>query len=103
MVAAAVFFLAGAVSAQTATLGSTPDADAGSAAAAAAALIEQQNSNAMQPAAKGASTPKLGSPEGPALASFAVAPPTPTPLPGALWMFGTALVGFMGFSSRRKI
>lgn len=25
------------------------------------------------------------------------------PLPGALWMFGAALVGFVGFSSRRKV
>lgn len=25
------------------------------------------------------------------------------PLPGALWMFGAALVGFVGFSSRRKL
>lgn len=25
------------------------------------------------------------------------------PLPGALWMFGTALLGFLGFSSRRKV
>ena len=25
------------------------------------------------------------------------------PLPGALWMFGAALMGFVGFSSRRKV
>jgi hypothetical protein len=25
------------------------------------------------------------------------------PLPGAIWMFGTALLGFLGFSNRRKI
>lgn len=25
------------------------------------------------------------------------------PLPGALWMFGAALVGFVGFSNRRKV
>jgi hypothetical protein len=25
------------------------------------------------------------------------------PLPGALWLFGSALVGFLGFSSRRKL
>lgn len=25
------------------------------------------------------------------------------PLPGAIWMFGTALLGFLGFSSRRKV
>lgn len=25
------------------------------------------------------------------------------PLPGAIWMFGTALLGFIGFSSRRRV
>ncbi|GAA3981711.1 hypothetical protein GCM10022279_01630 [Comamonas faecalis] len=29
--------------------------------------------------------------------------PSPTPLPGALWLFGSALAGFLGFSSRRKV
>lgn len=28
---------------------------------------------------------------------------TAVPLPGALWMFGAALMGFVGFSSRRKV
>jgi PEP-CTERM motif len=25
------------------------------------------------------------------------------PLPGALWLFGSALVGFLGFTNRRKL
>jgi hypothetical protein len=25
------------------------------------------------------------------------------PLPGAIWLFGSALLGFFGFSSRRKV
>lgn len=35
--------------------------------------------------------------------TVAVVPPSPVPLPGALWLFGSALLGFMGFSSRRKV
>ena len=30
-------------------------------------------------------------------------PPSSVPLPGTLWLFGTALFGFVGFSSRRSI
>ena len=32
-----------------------------------------------------------------------VAVVNPVPLPGALWLFGSALLGFMGFSGRRKV
>ncbi|MES9992851.1 MAG: hypothetical protein ABW098_12910 [Candidatus Thiodiazotropha sp.] len=31
------------------------------------------------------------------------ATPIATPLPAAIWLFGSALIGFMAFSSRRKI
>ena len=32
-----------------------------------------------------------------------VIPPSPVPVPAAVWLFGTALIGFIGFSRRRKI
>lgn len=32
-----------------------------------------------------------------------VAPPNPVPVPAAFWLFGTALVGFIGVSRRRKV
>jgi hypothetical protein len=28
---------------------------------------------------------------------------SPIPLPAAAWLFGTALIGFVGYSRRRKI
>ena len=28
---------------------------------------------------------------------------SPVPIPGAIWLFGTALVGFISMSSRRKV
>ena len=35
-------------------------------------------------------------------ATFSLVPPAAVPLPAAAWLFGTALIGFIGFSRRRK-
>lgn len=35
--------------------------------------------------------------------SFAQTDVSAVPLPGAIWLFGSALLGFLGFSNRRKI
>ena len=35
--------------------------------------------------------------------TFAVATLSPVPVPAAVWLFGTALIGFVGMSRRRKI
>ena len=32
-----------------------------------------------------------------------VIPPSPVPVPAAVWLFGTALIGFVGMSRRRKV
>lgn len=32
-----------------------------------------------------------------------VVPPSPVPVPAAVWLFGTALIGLVGFSKRRKV
>jgi hypothetical protein len=32
-----------------------------------------------------------------------VEPPPPVPVPAAVWLFGTALIGLVGFSKRRKV
>lgn len=35
--------------------------------------------------------------------SSTIPPPSAVPIPAAVWLFGTALVGFIGFSRRRKV
>ena len=32
-----------------------------------------------------------------------ITPPSPVPVPAAVWLFGTALIGFIGFSRRTKV
>ena len=53
----------------------------------------------------GETTPGSGSTAG--LSTFSltfnlVEPPPPVPVPAAVWLFGTALIGLVGFSKRRK-
>ena len=49
----------------------------------------------------------VGTPDSEARPDLAVAlyrdPVNPVPIPAAAWLFGTALVGFVGFSRRRKL
>ena len=39
----------------------------------------------------------------PELQFLTASPPSPVPIPAAVWLFGTALIGLVGFSKRRKV